>query len=182
MRRKLSLENRILLVLAAGFVAGTFFVNFYGQQYVGELGIFSDSYREYLIDGNKNRQYLFVYLLIQRLIPTMILIGVIGTGWRMQILGVLGVWATFSLGVYWSACILVCGMEGMIIFMLSLIPHGLFYGWSWIRLGRHVIDRTVGMRWLPGILLALLLGIAAETYIHPELMGLIMNYSLKGIS
>lgn len=181
MRRKLSLQTQVILVLAAGFVAGTFFAVFFGDAYIGELGIFSESYIESLHTPMEDVRRFFIYILLQRLGPAAALMVLIYTRWRTHILFALTAWCAFSLGIFWSSCIQVCGMKGILLFILALFPHGLCYAWSWIRLGRAAMERSIRLNWLPGIIPGFLLGAAAETWIHPMILRVVLGTFLIGV-
>ena len=96
-----SLQNQILLVLAAGFVAGTFFVNFPGREYIGQFGIFSQDYREQILGGQLDMWGLFFYLLARRLAPLFFLVLFSYSRWKEPLLFLILLWMAFSLGICW---------------------------------------------------------------------------------
>lgn len=170
MEKRLTVQQQFGMVLAVGFAAGTIFANFPGKDYVGEIGILSSSYRDYLLAGNWDLQKLFISLLVSRLTPAFLMTALSFTRWRLSALRLYGLWAAFSFGTFWAACLLTGGISGIFVFLVALFPHGILLVWGWVQLGQNLLSRN---RELPRLLPAfciLLLEVVAETWIHPYLL------------
>lgn len=176
MRRKPDIQSQIFLVLAAGFVAGTFFAIFPGRSYVGELGILSPSYRRSVLEGSFDMWGLFAYILIQRLMPVILLLAFSRTRFRGQMLLLFCLWGSFSLGIYWSGCILSYRFWGILLFFAAFLPQGILYVMGWVELGNVILhySRNRGALFLP--FLMLILGAAAEAWIHPHLLHILFSF------
>lgn len=64
MEKRFTVQQQFGMVLAVGFAAGAIFANFPGKDYVGEMGILSSAYREYLLAGGVSGIFEFLMTLI----------------------------------------------------------------------------------------------------------------------
>ncbi|MCJ7835915.1 hypothetical protein MUB23_11015 [Cuneatibacter sp. NSJ-177] len=170
MEKRFTLQQQLGMVLAVGFTAGTIFANFPGKPYVGEIGILSSSYRDYLLAGGWDLQKLFLTLLASRVVPALLMVVLSFTKWKLPALRLLCLWASFSLGVFWAACILTSGISGIFVFFMALFPHGLLLFWGWLTMTRVILGRNLTLSHLLPPFSFLLLGVIAETWIHPYLL------------
>lgn len=176
MRKKQSIQGQIWIVLAAGFAAGTFFANFPGKEYVGELGILSPSYRKAVMEGSFDMWGLFFYIAIQRLIPAALLVLCACSRIRYQLLLLFCLWASFSLGIYWSGCILMYDLWGVLLFFAAFLPQGILYVMGWVEISNVLL---LYPRYRKAFLLPLgmlVLGAAAEAWIHPHLLRFLFPF------
>ncbi|WP_434309366.1 hypothetical protein [Hominifimenecus sp. rT4P-3] len=170
MEKRFTMQQQLGMVLAVGFTVGTIFANFPGKPYVGEIGILSSSYREYLLAGEWDLQRMFLTLFASRMIPAFLMVIVSFTKWRLTALRLFCLWASFSLGVFWAACILTGGFSGIFVFFMSLFPHGVLLVWGWATMMRMILGRNLTFAHLLPPFSFLLLGVIAETWIHPYLL------------
>ena len=170
MEKRWTLQQQFGMVLAVGFAAGAIFANFPGREYAGEMGILSSSYRDYLLAGNWDLQRLFLSLLVSRLAPAFLMTALSFTRWRLPALRLLALWAAFSFGAFWAACLLTGGISGIFVFAVSLFPHGLLLVWGWLQLGRSLLGRSRELSQLLPAFCLLALEVVAETWIHPYLL------------
>ena len=170
MKKTVSLKNQLFIVLAAGIVAGTFFANFPGRAYIGQVGIFSSSYQDHLASGSWDSWNLFLYLCAQRLIPPVALFFLSFTRWRNPALCLCCFWCFFSLGIFWASCIVLCGIKGILLFMFSLLPHGLLYGWGGLQMGKLFLRRVRGVSYFVQPMALLVLGVVSEAWVHPYIL------------
>lgn len=170
LEKRFTVQQQMAMVLVVGFAAGAIFANFPGRPYVGEIGILSSSYREYILAGGWDLQRLFVTLLVSRLVPAFLMVALSFSRWRLSALRLYALWAAFSFGSFWAACLLSGGISGIFVFFMALFPHGLLLVYGWLQLGRVLLGRN---RELPRLLppfCILLLEVVAEAWIHPYLL------------
>ena len=171
-----SLQNQILLVLAAGFVAGTFFVNFPGREYIGQFGIFSQDYREQILGGQLDMWGLFFYLLARRLAPLFFLVLFSYSRCKEPLLFLILLWMAFSLGICWSSCLILYQAKGILLFFGSFLPQGIPYVIGWAETIRSLFryPRRSSDFFAPALILAM--GAASEAWIHPHLLRILYGF------
>lgn len=170
------------------FLGGIVLANLLGKELLTTYGILNDyylsqySYR--VIDGNR----LFCYVLTERCKAAFIifLFGKVFDGKVFSIVMRTVVAATFGFLVV--VAIVNLGMRGLIICIGGLFPQWIFYLAALFlytngradevrrgAAGMHLSDMTEGAARCILTLVAILLGIAAESYINPVLLGHILK-------
>ena len=175
MEKRFTIQQQLGMVLAAGFAAGAIFANFPGRPYVEEMGILSSSYQAYILAGEWDLQLLFVRLLATRLAPAALLTA-LGLGrWRLPALRLFALWASFSLGAFWAACLLQGAPSGIFVSFMALFPHGILLAWGWLQLGKLLLGKSRDpARFLPAFCI-LALEAVAEAWIHPYLLRFLLQ-------
>ena len=84
-------------------------------------------------------------------------------------------WSSFSLGVYWTGCILIYGVSGILLFLVSWTPHGMIYILGWLELIRVMLNYPNRKSAYLYPLSLLIMGAAAEAWIHPYFIRLIAS-------
>ncbi|MCD8011138.1 MAG: hypothetical protein LUF34_10340 [Lachnospiraceae bacterium] len=174
MRHHITSPGRVLPILAAGILLGGLFGSGPGREWTEEFGIFSTAYQEWLVSGVWETEPHFLQLAAVRGGPFLLLL-LAGRG-RSLCLTVLLFWYSFSSAVFWSVCLWIYGLRGIVFFLISLFPHWLFYG-----LALGVMASQMAANWyrwrrsLPVFISLLVLGMAAEACLHPRLVRWILS-------
>lgn len=168
-RPHLTQSGKLLLVILAGVALGGFFGNGPGREWSHELGIFSPAYRAQLAGGAGDLRKEFLSDLFLRGVPVLLIL--LGGRFRNTIYRVMLFWYSFSVSVFWTACLLYAGGRGIVFFLAALCPQWLIYGLIMGILGTSMISNWYLLSRKLLILASLLvLGAASEAALHPMIV------------
>jgi hypothetical protein len=156
-----------------GFLFGIIYANLGSKDMIMYSGILSDSFFNQYVQMQVDPKEYIWYVLEMRLLPFG-MIAALGCIKRKRIVAVLTlVWTGFLGGMMMSLAVLKMGVKGIILCLIALIPHMIFYIASYVILLWYLYTwpksqwngtKTVSM------LLFLVVGILLETYVNPGLM------------
>lgn len=167
-----------VVLYLTGFLIGIISTNLISRKMILYSGIFSESfinqYRQMQIEPGK---YLW-YVIVNRVFPVLLL-GILGCMRRKKILVVIFLcWTGFLCGTGVTLSILKMGVKGMLLGIVSLTPHILFYIVGYFILLWYLYQYPK-VQWngakTIGVGLSLAIGILLETWVNPVLMQWIVR-------
>ncbi|MGF0033757.1 stage II sporulation protein M [Bariatricus sp. SGI.154] len=173
-------ESRKFLVLfcMVGFFLGIMYANLMSKDYITSMGIFNDFFlNQYSQTEIDVVEYIW-YVAKIRITPV-ILAGALGcTKLRKVVVAVILLWTGFSGGMLMTSAVLKMGLKGLILCLVALMPHFVFYIAGYMILlwyfftypkARWNLSKTVSM------VLFIAVGILLECYVNPVLMQMFLG-------
>lgn len=163
-----------------GLTAGILYANLTAKKYLEAAGIFSSFFLSRYPETSVDKTDFFLYILKIRLLPVlgMFLAGISGLR-KAAALGVM-IWYGFLAGVLFVTSIMQLGWKGMILSLLGLFPHILFYIFAYAVI-IWALFAWQQVKWTPSktvfVILVLSMGILMEVYVNP----LILKFYLKAL-
>ena len=173
-------ESRKFLVLfcMVGFFFGIIYANLISKDYITSKGIFNDFFlNQYSQTEIDVAEYIWYVAKIR--IEPVILAGTLGcTKLRKAVVAAILLWTGFSGGMLMTSAVLKIGLKGLILCLVALMPHFLFYIAGYMILlwylftypnARWNLSKTVSM------VLFIAVGILLECYVNPVLMQMFLG-------
>ena len=169
-------ENKRFLVLFCmlGFLIGIVYANLMSKEYIMSMGIFNEFFLNQYSQAEISVQEYLWYVVRIRVMP-----AVLGcTKLRRGVAAGFLVWTGFCGGMIMTAAVLKMGIKGLILCLIALAPHFVFYIAGYLILlwylftypeSRWNLSKTVSM----GLFLAV--GILLECYVNPIIMELFLK-------
>ncbi len=161
-----------------GFFVGILYANIPARNYIISTGIFTQFYMEQYADVSVNTEDYFLYLIRVRVFP-LILVGVAAcTKFRKGVASLILLWTGFSSGMIFTASAMKIGVKGIILCLISLLPHFLFYVAAYIIIlwflfqyprGKWTVQKTTA------VCLFVVTGMILECYVNPVLVKLFLK-------
>lgn len=173
-------ENRKYFVLFCmlGFMAGILYANVLSGDYIASMGIFSDFFLKQYCQTEVNISEFLWYILRVRAAP-LIFLGITGcTRLRKPVVILFLTWTGFSCGMVMTAAVMQMGIKGIILCLVGLMPHVLFYVAGYVMLLWFLFCYPQ-IKWdfmkAVCFLLLIAVGIVLECYVNPALMKMFLN-------
>ena len=116
-----------ILIYMLGFFLGIIYLNVASTRYVVDVGIWSEWFRsQYLGYDLKSFDYMW-YVAQIRLLPAGGLAILGGTKFRKIAAYLFLLWAGLASGMILTSALLMLGVKGLILCVISMLPHFLFY-------------------------------------------------------
>ncbi|MCI9540983.1 MAG: hypothetical protein HFG39_07960 [Lachnospiraceae bacterium] len=167
-------EGRMSIAFIIGLVAGTFFFNMWGKNYMDELllykGLLTGRYKAGALAGVG----LCLYILKKRGRRYLVLLFMELTEFCIAGRMLFSVYYGFCTGVCLSSFVYQYGFLGMAYFLLFLFPHYIAYIIMWRILNQPKRFKNAGRRILLSTLV-FVLGIILEGYIHAGILQKILQ-------
>lgn len=168
----------ILFIFMLGFLGGIIYTNVVVKASVTVTNVFHESFLSQYTQITFVTWDYILYLLRCRLTP----IGILGIGaltkWRKLIAAAFVIWTGFSGGVLAVTAVLRMGSAGMLICLVALFPHYIFYVVSYLVIVWYCWQYPK-VSWNRGKLFFVAFmyftGIVAEAYLNPHIVSFFMN-------
>lgn len=171
-------QKYVLLAGIAGFLLGICSANLWMRQYVLDIGIFNQYFLEQCSRTDIVYEEYLWYLLKSRGVVLVILMAAAGTRYRKMTVMLTSLWMGFCFGLVICTAIIKLGAKGIVLTVTALMPQGLFYAMAGILLFRYMLEYPM-VRWDSGksirLGLFVMLGILAECYVNPVIVGLFLK-------
>ena len=161
-----------------GFLTGIIYANLMSKDYIASMGIFSELFLSQYTQAEIDVMEFMWYVIRVRVLP-LVLVAALGcTRLRKGIAGGFLAWTGFCAGMIMTSAVLKMGVKGVILCLIALMPHFLFYAAGYIVLlwylftypeARWNLSKTVC------IALFLIVGILLECYVNPIIMELFLK-------
>lgn len=173
-------ENKRILAFFCmlGFLAGILYANIQSKDYITSMGIFNEYFlSQYSAADIEVSKYLW-YVAKIRTIPAVLLAALGCTKFRKGIAAAMLLWTGFSGGLLVTAAVMKMGIKGILLCLISLVPHFAFYGAGYVLLLWYLfffpeikwnLSKTVM------VVLFLCVGILLECYVNPVLMQMFIQ-------
>ena len=154
----------------AGFIGGILFANLTVRDYVTTSGIYNPYFLKQYAQSDIQAGEYILYLCGIRLIP-LALIALLGQTRVRRILSiVVFAWAGFSAGTIVCAGILNMGIQGIVFWVIAMVPQFLFYAFAYLIVLWYFFT-VPQSRWNLGktlfVLLFMAAGLITEAYVNP---------------
>lgn len=171
-------KKQFLVFYMLGFLTGILYANLAANEYMGNVGIFSEYFlKQYTTAEIVVEEYL-LYLMKIRLIPFAVLFALSYTKFRkISVMGCL-LWTGFSCGILACVSILNMGIKGILLCITGMMPQFLLYIPAyiillWYSFTYPIVKWNIQKSIFTG--LSLLVGIILEAYVNPILMELFIH-------
>lgn len=161
-----------------GFMAGIVYANLMSKDYITSMGIFNEFFlNQYSQTEIDVAEYIW-YVARIRLAPVILIAALGCTRLRKAVVAAALLWTGFSGGMLMTSAVLKMGLKGLILCLVALTPHFVFYIVGYIILlwylftypeGRWNLSKTVSL------VLFVAVGILLECYVNPVLMQMFLG-------
>lgn len=156
-----------------GFLLGILYVNLTAGQYLAESGVFSEYFlKQYTLAEVTAPEYI-VYLAGVRLLPFLVMTGLIFTRARKTIAGIFLVWTGFLGGMLLTMAALSMGVKGILLCIVGMMPQFILYIPAYVVLIWYAMTASVSS-WNRQktifVVLMMSMGVILEAYINPLLL------------
>lgn len=173
-------ENKRFLVLFCmlGFLIGIVYANLMSKEYIMSMGIFNEFFLNQYSQAEISVQEYLWYVVRIRVMPAVLAAALGCTKLRRGVAAGFLVWTGFCGGMIMTAAVLKMGIKGLILCLIALAPHFVFYIAGYLILlwylftypeSRWNLSKMVSM----GLFLAV--GILLECYVNPIIMELFLK-------
>ena len=162
--------KKAMVALFLGILFGSLFANIYGIGHREQWGLLSRTYIEQMSGVEWNQQSLWQDIAADRirLFAVMILIGMTAVSAILMLLYLLGL--GFCIGVVVSVATMQYGTGGLLFSVMSLFPHGIFYGLALAIFVKLAMDKKITPTAIGIAVGVMLLGITTEALMNPLIM------------
>lgn len=161
-----------------GFIGGILFANLVVQDYVTTTGIFNDYFLKQYSQSEVQAAEYILYLCGVRLVPLFLIILLGQTRVRKMISVVVFLWTGFSSGTIVCAAILNMGLQGIVFWIIAMIPQFLFYAFAYLVVLWYFFT-VPESRWNTGksvsVFLFMAAGLITEAYVNPILVQMFLD-------
>ena len=161
-----------------GFLSGIIYGNIFAKEYILSMGIFDEYLLNQYSGVNVSIEEYIWYIIRIRIAPVIFLIFAGCTKYRKIIISLFIVWTGFSFGLILTTAIIRLQLKGIIICLISILPHFICYIGGYLMLLIYYMSypnsRWTGAKTISFILFWLL-GVVSECYINPGLIGLVLK-------
>ena len=176
---KVQQRKRFITVLyMAGFLVGIFYANLVEKKYMTANGIFSEYFLSQYIAIDVEAEEYILYVMKIRLLPLACLFIASQTKFKKVAVICCILWTGFSCGMLIVASVLQLGANGVLLCLIGITPHFVFYIMSYLVILWYLSNFPVST-WNGGktafVVLTMALGILTEVYVNPILMKLFVN-------
>ena len=173
-------ENKKFLIVFCmlGFLIGIVYGNVMSKDYIASMGIFNEFFLTQYSQAEIDVMEYMWYVIRVRVVP-LVLVAALGcTRLRKAVAGTFLAWTGFCGGMLMTSAVLKMGVKGVILCLIALTPHFVFYGAGYIVLLWYIftdpeskwnLSKTVSM------ILFVSLGILLECYVNPIIMELFIK-------
>lgn len=169
----LQTKKRMFAFFMPGFLLGILYVNLIAGQYLAESGVFSEYFlKQYALAEVTAPEYI-VYLARIRLLPFLVMTGLIFTRARRIAAGIFLVWTGFLGGMLLTMAAFSMGVKGIILCIVGVLPQFILYIPAYVVLLWYAMTASISI-WnrqkTVFVVLMMAMGIVLEGYINPLLL------------
>ena len=171
-------KKHFVLFYMAGFFIGVLYANLMSRDYITSIGILDNFFLEQYAQVEINTAEFMWYVAYIRFLPAVLLFALGCTRIRKGIALAYISWTGFSCGMILVAAVMKMGVKGIILCLISLVPHMLCYVAAYLML-LWFLYAYPGIRWNMSktvcFLLFMLVGIILECYVNPVIMKMFLK-------
>lgn len=162
----------------AGFIGGILFANLTVKDYVTTSGIFNPYFLKQYAQSEIEAGEYILYLSGIRLMPLFLIVLLGQTRVRRIVTVAVFAWAGFSTGTIVCAGILNMGIQGIVFWVIAMVPQFLFYALAYLIVLWHFFIFPQA-RWNMGktvsVVVFMAVGLITEAYVNPILMQMFLD-------
>lgn len=161
-----------------GFFAGIIYANLMTKDYIVGLGIFNDFFLDQYSQAEIDVMEYMWYVIRVRAVPVILIAAFGCTRLRKALAAGFLAWTGFCGGMIMTSAVLKMGIKGLILCLIALTPHFVFYIAGYMVLlwylytypeSRWNMAKTVSM------ILFITVGVLLECYVNPIVMELFLK-------
>ncbi len=168
-----------IIIFIAGIIIGTILANVEGKNYLERIGILAPYFKNEFLSLGINRINLLIHISVIRIVIILIITGFGFTIFNKICIDIFLLYYGFCHGFLLSIAFMMLGIMGLPFYIVTLLPHYVFYIFGIILLiivntNRKEISLKHKLQTFTIIFLAIIGGILTETYINPLLLRYIL--------
>ena len=168
----------LLLWMMLGFFVGILYANLIPEGYMESFTVFGNFFQSSYNRQNIVIEDLFVYLLILRGLPAIVLLIPGHRRLRTFLAVLVLVWTGFSAGTYITAGVILMQMQGLVLAVVSVFPQVIFYVPAYFLILWNLYAYSEN-QWnyvkTIAVIILVLTGILGECYINTIFLQLFVN-------
>ncbi len=173
-------ENKRYLVLFCmlGFFVGIIYANLMSKDYIMSMGIFNEFFLNQYSQAEVNMPEYLWYVARIRIVPAALAAALCCTKLRRGVVAGFLIWTGFCGGMIMTAAVLKMGIKGLVLCMIALTPHFVFYIAGYLILLWYLFtypESKWNLSKMVSLGLFLAVGILLECYVNPIIMELFLK-------
>ena len=173
-------ENKKFLVLFCmlGFLIGIVYANLMSKDYIASIGIFSDFFLDQYSQAEIDAMEYMWYVIRIRAVPVILIAALGCTMLRKGVTAAFLAWTGFGGGMIMTSAVLKMGIKGLILCLIALTPHFIFYIAGYMVLLWYLYtypESKWNMAKSVSMVLFITVGVLLECYVNPIIMELFIK-------
>ena len=173
-------ENKKFLAVFCmlGFLAGIIYANLMSKDYIASIGIFSDFFLDQYSQAEIDVMEYMWYVIRIRVTPVILIAALGSTKLRRAVAAAFLAWTGFGGGMIMTSAVLKMGIKGLILCLIALTPHFIFYAAGYMVLLWYLYtcpESKWNMAKTVSMILFITVGVLLECYVNPIIMELFLK-------
>lgn len=173
-------ENKKFLAVFCmlGFLAGIIYANLMSKDYIASIGIFNDFFLDQYSQAEIDVMEYMWYVIRIRVTPVILIAALGSTKLRRAVAAAFLAWTGFGGGMIMTSAVLKMGIKGLILCLIALTPHFIFYAAGYMVLLWYLYtcpESKWNMAKTVSMILFITVGVLLECYVNPIIMELFLK-------
>ncbi len=173
-------ENKKFLAVFCmlGFFAGIIYANLMSKDYIASIGIFNDFFLDQYSQAEIDVMEYMWYVIRIRVTPVILIAALGSTRLRRAVAAAFLAWTGFGGGMIMTSAVLKMGIKGLILCLIALTPHFIFYAAGYMVLLWYLYtcpESKWNMAKTVRMILFITVGVLLECYVNPIIMELFLK-------
>ena len=173
-------ENKKFLAVFCmlGFFAGIIYANLMSKDYIASIGIFNDFFLDQYSQAEIDVMEYMWYVVRIRVTPVILIAALGSTRLRRAVAAAFLAWTGFGGGMIMTSAVLKMGIKGLILCLIALTPHFIFYAAGYMVLLWYLYtcpESKWNMAKTVSMILFITVGVLLECYVNPIIMELFLK-------
>ena len=161
-----------------GFFAGIIYANLMSKDYIASIGIFNDFFLDQYSQAEIDVMEYMWYVIRIRVTPVILIAALGSTRLRRAVAAAFLAWTGFGGGMIMTSAVLKMGIKGLILCLIALTPHFIFYAAGYMVLLWYLYtcpESKWNMAKTVSMILFITVGVLLECYVNPIIMELFLK-------
>ena len=161
-----------------GFLAGIIYANLMSKDYIASIGIFNDFFLDQYSQAEIDVMEYMWYVIRIRVTPVILIAALGSTKLRRAVAAAFLAWTGFGGGMIMTSAVLKMGVKGLILCLIALTPHFIFYAAGYMVLLWYLYtcpESKWNMAKTVSMILFITVGVLLECYVNPIIMELFLK-------
>lgn len=161
-----------------GFLAGIIYANLMSKDYIASIGIFNDFFLDQYSQAEIDVMEYMWYVIRIRVTPVILIAALGSTKLRRAVAAAFLAWTGFGGGMIMTSAVLKMGIKGLILCLIALTPHFIFYAAGYMVLLWYLYtcpESKWNMAKTVSMILFITVGVLLECYVNPIIMELFLK-------
>ncbi len=173
-------ENKKFLAVFCmlGFFAGIIYANLMSKDYIASIGIFNEFFLDQYSQAEIDVMEYMWYVIRIRVTPVILIAALGSTRLRRAVAAAFLAWTGFGGGMIMTSAVLKMGIKGLILCLIALTPHFIFYAAGYMVLLWYLYtcpESKWNMAKTVSMILFITVGVLLECYVNPIIMELFLK-------